>query len=658
MAASTVFGSKSEYDKAVSAAVEAARAYYETDHLVMDDATYDTLVAQILASEEAHPDWKASDLSAVAGGVSAGGDVDHIRAMLSLAKASEVGEMEAFVGRRDDTAYTVEPKLDGVALSCVYVDGSLDRIVTRGDGRTGEDVTAQLTSNTVVDGLPAQIPVGGVVDVRGECVLTEDDFAQAQKGRVEVEGKTAFVNRRNAVAGIIRSRDRVWTAHLSFRAYDVEGLDVDTGSGRMDLLETFGFRPALRAAEGGGVVTGGVGAVLDAVERIGAVRASLPFEIDGAVIKVDDIAVRDSEGATGSHPRWAVAFKYPAEERATRVVDIDITPGRTGLLVPRAVLEPVFVGGTTVSFATLHHPGEVERLDVRVGDHVMVKRAGDVIPRVEGVLVDKRDGTQTRWVAPTECPRCGADIDRGEARWRCTRGRACGAVEWLTYAAGRDALDIEGLGETVLAGLVASGRVGDLADLFTLEVGDLMSVERVGVRTAEKIVAGLEAARGAELYRWVTALGLRMTGRRMSRRLAAEFGTWEGVLSATVEALTAVEGVGEVRAATIRSELDDLADVLVRLGEAGVAPAPQEAQVQVAGGALEGERVVITGTVPGMSRSQAQQAAEMLGAKVSSSVTSKTTLVVAGDGGGSKLAKAEKLGVRVMDAAEFAALAT
>lgn len=658
------FIDRADYDAAVAAAVDAAYAYYDTDTLLMDDASYDMLVAKITATEALHPDWQTRDLSAVAAGTSAGGDVEHSEPMLSLGKAHTLDDVAAFMARfarlvgDASAAVVVEVKLDGVALAARYRAGKLVQVVTRGDGRTGEDVTTQVATGAVI-GLPLEVDETASFEVRGECYLTAEQFVEANRVRTDVDAKPAFVNRRNAVAGSIRARDRVRATPMSFGVYSLHGIDsaaTDTHTAQMSSLAELGFMPAMFLT-GSPSTCSTPDEVVDAIASIGALRSGLEFEIDGAVVKADDPKARTAAGATGSHPRWAVAFKYPAEERATKVRDIDITPGRTGVLVPRAVLEPVFVGGTTVSFATLHNPGEVARLDVRIGDTVMVKRAGDVIPRVEGVVLAARpDGTEP-WEPPSVCPRCESPIDTTQKRWRCVRGRACGAVELLTYAAGRDALDIEGFGETLARRLVDDGLVTDLADVFTLDMETLAALDRMGETSAAKLVANIDAARTKPVARWITALGLALTGRRMSRRLAQRFSTFAAFRAATVDELASVEGVGSVRAASIRAELDDIADLFDRLVDLGVDPEPEDVSPSDPDGPLSGKTVVVTGTVPGMSRNEAAEAAERLGAKVSGSVSSKTDLVVVGDGAGSKAAKAEKLGVATMTGDEFADLA-
>lgn len=666
----SIFESRDDYENAVAQVLAAAHAYYETEVLLIDDATYDTLVSQITACEEAHPDWKTVDVLSVAAGVSKGGDVDHSEAMLSLDKAHTTAEVEAFLARFAKLAgnptpeLTVEVKLDGVALAARYSNGTLVQVITRGDGRTGEDVTSQIATGKVT-GMPLTVPHTGTFEVRGECVLTSAQFETANTLRVDVDAKAAFVNRRNAVAGSVRAKDRGYALEMTFGAYSLHGLalaETATNMEQMSWLAKLGFAPAMFMAGPKGVVVGAAN-VEAAIADIGKIRASLDFEIDGAVVKANLPSDRTTAGSTGSHPRWAVAFKYPAEERTTVVLAIDITPGRTGLLVPRAVLEPVFVAGTTISFATLHNPGEVQRLDVRVGDTVLVKRAGDVIPRIEGVLLSARKADSVPWAAPDVCPRCGSGISKEQKRWRCNRGRACGAVELLTYAASRDALDIEGLGDTLANRLVEQDMVVDLAGVFRLTTQQLAAMDRMGEASASKLVAQIEAAKTRPLNRWITALGLRMTGRRMGRRLATRFGTLEAFRAATLAELAEVEGVGDIRAQSIFDEMIEIGGLIDELVGLGVSPEPATSGAEVATTVVlpfvkngVPMTVVVSGAVAGMSRNEANEAVELLGGVSSGSVSKKTSLLVAGPGSGSKSDKARELGVSVIESEVFAEL--
>lgn len=662
------FADRADFDAAVEQMAAAATAYYAGDgSILLADADYDALEARIRVTEAANPNWRSHRTGQVAAGAAVG-DVPHSAPMLSLAKATTDDEVRSWFERlvtltsNPEPIVIVEPKLDGVAIAARYVHGKRTLVLTRGGGQAGEDVTAQFDDNVI--GLPRSVDADVTFEARGECFMTAGQFAEANRLRVDVDHKPAFVNARNATAGSVRAIHREYLTPMTFAPYTLLGDEAPSNSHRaqMDWLAALGFAPA-------GTLVGldgrcsSIDDVLTAIAAIGKLRPTLDFDIDGAVAKADAEADRSAAGATGAHPRWAVAFKYPAEERTTTLLDIDITPGRTGALVPRASLEPVFVAGATVSYATLHNPEEVVRLDVRIGDTVLIKRAGDVIPRIEGVVLARRPADSVPWVAPEVCPRCGSAIDRSQKRWRCTRGRACGAPELLVYAASRDALDIEGLGEVLVRQLVDAGLALDIADLHDLTVDQLSGLERMGQVSAEKVIAGIAASRDKPLDRQLIALGIRMTGRRLCRRIARHFGTLDAVRAATVEELAEVEGIGEVRAAVIIEELTELDELLDRLVAAGIrttdehygaaAPDPDEL-------ALAGMTVVVSGAMSGplegRNRNAMNELIEANGGRSAASVSTKTTYLVTNETGTSKAKKAEELGVAVLTPEAFAAL--
>ncbi len=663
-----LFVNRSDFDAAVEHLAQAAAAYYAGDgSILMADADYDVLEARIRATESANPDWHSGRTDQVAAGTGVG-DVPHSAPMLSLAKATTELEVRSWFERLveltgdPEPIVIVEPKLDGVAIAARYVRGKRTLVLTRGGGQAGEDVSAQFEDNVV--GLPLWVDGDVSFEVRGECFMTVDQFAQANELRVETDHKPAFVNARNAAAGSIRAIHRKYLTPMTFAPYTLLGADTpnDSHIAQMSWLIDLGFVPAGKLVEINGRCQS-VDEIIAAISTIGQVRATLDFDIDGAVAKADTQADRDAAGATGAHPRWAVAFKYPAEECTTTLLDIDITPGRTGALVPRATLEPVFVGGTTVTYATLHNPEEVMRLDVRIGDTVLIKRAGDVIPRIEGVVLAKRHADAVAWISPDVCPRCGSEIDRTQKRWRCMRGRACGASELLVYAASRDALDIEGLGDVLVGQLIDAGLALDVADLYDLRVDQLAGLERMGQLSAEKVIASIAAAKAKPLDRQLIALGIRMTGRRMCRRIARHFGTLAAVRAATVDELAEVEGIGDVRAAIIIEELAELNDLLDRLVAAGIetrdehfgeaAPSPDELP-------LAGMTVVVSGAMSGPfeghNRNAMNELIEANGGRSAGSVSSKTTYLVTNEIGTSKAIKAEQLGVPVLTPEAFAEL--
>jgi len=646
---------------------EAAAAYYAGNgEQLMDDASYDRSLRLLGAAAGANG-WDEADdlLTQVAAGV-ASGDVPHSTPMLSLDNAMNDEEMAAFFGRvaklsgvdAEKLEWAIDPKLDGMALSVRYENGRLVRIITRGNGLAGEDVT-RLAKDSA--GIPKLLKEKLTIEVRGECVMTHTDFEIANERRI-ANGGSAFANPRNAVAGSLRSIHRTYKVPTTFLCY---GLVYDGAAGwkfseQMEFLAGLGFTPAHSIVTGGVAVVTGIAAATAAISHIEAERANFGVDTDGAVIKANDPVVQMRAGQGSRAPRWAIARKFPPDTRKTELYDIVVEVGRTGNLSFTARLKPVSVGGATISSATVHNPSQIAAKGLRVpkeagGPHqqVWVRRAGEVIPEVVGPVSSDTTGT-VPFPAPKVCPRCGGGLDKSGLIWRCKRGRACGMEEGLSYAVSRDCLDVEGCGPEVVAGLVAGGKLADVADLFELSMDDLLSVDRLGEKNATKILASIERARSLPLSKVFCSLGVNMTGRSMSRRLARHFGTMEALRSATKEQLCDVEGVGPERAAAIIEEMATLKPVIDRLIAAGIGLT--ENAVLAAGAPLAGQKVVVSGTVPGMSRSQAQEAVERLGGKSSGSVSSSTTLLVAGEGAGTKVAKAESLGIKVMSAEDFAAL--
>ncbi|MEN3307844.1 MAG: ligase [Micromonosporaceae bacterium] len=671
------YGSAAAYRSAIGAVRSAAAAYYSGPDLAMDDAIYDGMMARIAATEAAHPGWKADDspTGTIAAGAGVVGDVEHSTPMLSLdnvfgedALRKWATRLERLLGRPAG-GFTVEPKIDGLAIAARYVDGRLALVATRGDGRAGEDVTGQARRAA---GLPARLREPLTVEVRGEVFMTDADFTEANAMRTG-QGEPAFAHPRSAAAGTLRAENRAYAAPLSFLAYAAHGLDGGAGepvphSAAMARLERLGVASTAGSAAGMPLCAT-IDEVITAVEALHGGRGALGFGVDGAVIKADQPADRERAGFSSRAPRWGIAYKFPADTRTTRLLRIDVQVGRTGVITPVAVLEPVVVSGVTVTSATLHNFDDLVRRNVRAGDTVFVRRAGDVIPEVTGAKLDDRPAGAVAFEPPASCPRCGGDIDRSQKRWRCTRGRACGAHEALSYYAARDCMDIEGLGDKLIDTVVAAGLVTDPADLYDLDVATLAAFERMGEVSAGKLVANIQASKAQPLSRVLTGLGLRMTGRSMSRRLARHFGTMPALLDAGVEDLQRVEGVGPERAVTIAAELVELAPVIGKLVERGVTmtepgggatpPAPDDPAAPL----LPLQKpdgtpmtVVVTGAVPGLTRNEGNEAVETLGGKSAGSVSRRTDLVVVGDGAGTKADKAAELGIRVMPADEFAAL--
>ncbi|MEV6405400.1 NAD-dependent DNA ligase LigA [Streptomyces bobili] len=678
------------YAQAVEDAVQASAAYYTGGTSVLDDDAYDRLVRGIAAWEAAHPEQVLPDspTGKVAGGA-VEGDVPHTVAMLSLDNVFSPEEFTAWaasLARRvghEAERYSVEPKLDGLAIAARYTRGRLTRLITRGDGTAGEDVTHAAGT---VDGLPERLTEPVTVEVRGEVLMTTAQFEHANEVRT-AHGGQPFANPRNAAAGTLRAKDRAYTVPMTFFGYGLLPL-ADTEA---DLAAALGEAAhsdlMARAAVLGvnttattavpGVTADTVEAVLARVREIGALRPELPFGIDGIVVKADLAADQQAAGSGTRAPRWAIAYKLPAVEKITRLLEVEWNVGRTGIIAPRAVLAPVEIDGSTITYATLHNPADITRRDLRLGDHVMVHRAGDVIPRVEAPVAHLRTGEEQPIVFPAVCPRCGSAIDTGEQRWRCENGRNCHLVASLSYAAGRDQLDIEGLGQTRVVQLVEAGLVADLADLFTLTREQLLGLDRMGETSTDNLLAALATAKGRPLARVLCALGVRGTGRSMSRRIARHFATMDHLRAADAEAIQRVDGIGTEKAPSIVAELAELAPLIDKLVAAGVnmtepgatppaAPAADEddgtteSAAAPGGGPLAGMTVVVTGAMTGplekLSRNEMNELVERAGGRSSSSVSKKTSLVVAGEGAGSKRAKAETLGVRLATPDEFAVL--
>lgn len=679
MASPAALASPDAYADAVSTAVRAAAAYYADGATPLGDDEYDALVRAIEAYEREHPQEVLPDspTGKVAGGAVVG-DVPHSVPMLSLDNVFSAEELAAWAEGlerrlgRPVAGWCVEPKLDGLAIAARYRAGRLTRVLTRGDGLAGEDITHAADA---VLGLPARLAEPLDIELRGEVLLTQEQFDHANAVRTE-HGATPFAHPRSGAAGTLRAKDRPYRVELTFFAYGAIGLP---GLGHGDLLDRLADlganTAATTAAHPQRCAT--IAEVGQRVDEIAALRAALPFGIDGVVVKADSAADQEQAGSGSRAPRWAVARKLQAQHKVTRLLGVEWNVGRTGIIAPRAVLEPVVIDGVTVTYATLHNPADIERRGLMIGDQVFVYRAGDVIPRVEAPLVDQRTGAEQAIAFPEACPRCGDAIDTSEQRWRCVRGRGCQAVASIVYAAGRDQLDVEGLGGTRAVQLVEAGLVGDLADLFTLTKEQLLTLERMGDTSADNLLAAIETARTQPLNRVFCALGIRGTGRTMSRRLAAHFGSMAAIRAADAEALAGVDGIGAEKATVIVAELAEVAALLDRLAALGVGTAvtvptapvasatgASDAGTQAASGApagpLAGESVVVTGAMTGplaeLSRNAVNELIERAGGKASSSVSKRTTLLVAGEKAGSKRAKAEELGIRILTPEEFAAL--
>jgi DNA ligase (NAD+) len=634
--------------------------YHVLDDPRISDAEYDRLFRELREIEVQHPEWVTPDSPTQrVGGQPASGlaQVEHPVAMLSLDNVTTAEEAEAFdarirrlLGTEEPIAYTAEPKYDGVAVELTYVDGQLEVGSTRGDGRVGEDVTHSLRT---VRSIPMRLQPGApdVLDVRGEVFMATEGFRELNGRRLE-EGLEPFANPRNATAGTLRQLDPRLAAErpLDIFVYGVgrgeEALDVRSHGELVERLRALGLKANARLAR-----SVGPEGVIEFHRTLEAERDSLPYEVDGTVIKVDDLALRRQLGELGRSPRWAVAFKFPPRQETTRVREIRAYVGRTGTLTPVAQLEPVPLGGVTVSNASLFNQDEVDKLDVRSGDTVLVERAGDVIPRIVKVIRDRRPSGTQRYRLPEVCPACGAKTLRieGETALRCPN-LACPAQvkERLRYFASRGALDIDGLGSKLVDQLVDKGLVRRPSDLFDLEVETLAALERMGETSAENLRAAIERARSTTLPRFLFALGIRHVGAHVAGVLAARFGDLDPILDAPVEQLEAIDEIGPTIARTVhdylreRSNVEEIERLRQRIRWEAVEPSgPTLAH-------LAGKTFVITGTLAA-PRAEIKQRIEARGGKVTGSVSSRTDYLVAGQKSGSKRAKAEELGVEILD---------
>lgn len=643
--------------------------YYVLDDPTVSDAEFDLLMRELAALEAEHADLRTPDSPTQRAGYAPAAtfaEVTHDVRMWSLDNAFDRDELQAWADRiaklvDGPIRFVGEPKLDGLAMSLLYVDGRLVRGATRGDGTTGEDVTANV--RTIAD-VPPRLhgpDLPARMEVRGEVFMRIDAFEALNRRQDEAEERR-FANPRNAAAGSLRQKDpRVTAARsLSFFAYQVEvtdGAQPDSSHrSTLDRLRDWGLpvNPEIEALAD-------IDAVAAFCARMEAQRHSLGYEIDGAVVKVDDLAQRVEMGHTSRAPRWAIAYKFPPEEKTTRLLDIMVSIGRTGRATPFAVMEPVFVGGSTVAMATLHNQDEVARKDVRPGDTVIVRKAGDVIPEVVGAVAAKRPKRTRPWVFPSDCPSCGGPLVRldGEADAHCVNVD-CPAqrVARIVYFAGRAAMDIEGLGEERVRQFVDAGLLRDPADVYALTVEALLPLERMAQKSAENLVAAIAASKGRGLARVCIGLGIRHFGPAAAQAAARTFGDLDRLQAASVEELTAVEGIGPVIAQSVAAFFATTHNhhVLDKLRAAGVDLTAPVAASAATDGPLVGCTLVLTGGLTAFTRDAAQAEIEARGGKVTGSVSKKTSFVVAGADPGSKLTKAEQLGVRVLDEAGFVRL--
>ena len=663
--------------------------YYVLDAPEIADAAFDGLVRELTALEAAHPELVTPDspTQRVGGRVAAGFDsVTHAEPMLSLDNAFSEDELRAFdervrrglagtVADGEPPGYVAELKIDGVSIALTYSGGTLQRAATRGDGTTGEDVTFNIRTIRALP-LTLKIPderVAEPIEVRGEIYFPKSAFERLNQARAEVE-ETLFANARNAAAGTLRTLDPQAVSKRGLRAFTYQLVAAEAPLSHAETLRT--LRAWGLPVESHWQACPTIDDVVAFCQKWGTTRRDLDFETDGVVVKVDSIERRRALGTTSKFPRWAIAFKFPAEQRTTRLNRIAVNVGRTGAVTPFAILEPVLVAGSTIAMATLHNEDDIARKDIREGDWVVVEKAGDVIPRVVGPVLEKRPADSQPWVMPTICPLCDSQLHRaeGEAVWRC-ENTSCPArlQRGLEHFAGRGAMNIEGLGESLIAQLIRDQLVRDYAGIYDLTAETIAGLtssstrsdgavieRRVGEKNARKVVEQIERSRQVDLWRVIYGLGIRHVGERGAQVLARALGSMDAIATVSVEALQQVPEIGPVLAASIREWFDEPRnrELIARLGTAGVRMEvpPEERAALAVPGPLTGRTYVLTGTLSSMTREEATAALEALGGKVAGSVSKKTTAVVVGADAGSKADKAAALGVPTLDEAAFQAL--
>ena len=641
--------------------------YYVLDAPEITDAEYDRMMVRLREIEAEYPDRVPADSPTQRVGGRASSqftEVRHLEPLLSLGNVFSAEELRAFDERvkgglpeGSRVEYVMEPKIDGLACSLIYENGRLVRAATRGDGTVGENVTANvrtIRSIPLVLKAPDGETLPELLDVRGEVYMPRHAFMQLNEQRAE-RGESEFANPRNAAAGSLRQLDPQVTASrsLSFFAYYLVGEGArEKHSESLAALARYGFK----VSENYKVVEN-IDAAIKYIADFNELRQGLAYDTDGAVIKVNDVYQQRILGATGKDPRWATAYKYPPEQAETTLEDIDWRVGRTGVLTPTAVLTPVKLSGSVVSRATLHNEDFIRSKDIRIGDRVLINKAGEIIPEVLRVVTEKRTGAEKEVEIPTKCPDCGWSVERkgAEAAIRCTNPH-CPALgrEGLIHFVSREAMNIEGCGPSVINALLDAGLVRDAADLYSLKKEDVLKLERMGERSADKLLAAIAASKANELDKLLFALGIRHVGAKVARTLAVEFGSMEALLTAEADQLAAIRDIGAVIAESVVTWLSvpTNRDLLERLEAAGLtmtftAPASSEDNP------FFGKTLVFTGTMPTLGRAEAKTMAQDVGAKVSGSVSKKTDYVIAGAEAGSKLEKAQALGVTVLDEAEF-----
>ncbi len=661
--------------------------YYVLDEPVISDAEYDALMRELRALEAAHPELVTPDSPTQRVGAPPGeqfAKVQHVVPMLSLANASDEAEVRAWyervvrlLGNDARVAFVVEPKIDGLAVTLIYRDGILVRGATRGDGETGEDVTANLRTIPGIplrlgtfasnpegqtNGAPVQAVIPTLIEVRGEVYMRIADFLRLNE-QLAASGEKVAANPRNAAAGSLRQKDPAITARrpLRFFAYgigQIEGVQVQTQWETLNLLRTLGF-PVNRDARRFERLDDALAYCREWMTR----RDELEYEVDGVVIKIDSFAQQAQLGVVGRDPRWAIAFKFPAREAVSRLIDIVVNVGRTGVITPNAVIEPVNIGGVTVRNASLHNADYIAERDIRIGDYVIVKRAGDVIPYIVGPIVARRDGSERPWQMPATCPACGTPLERaeGEVAYRCPNFGICPAqiTRRIEHFVSRGAMDIAGIGEKQVQLFVERGWVQDVADLYTLTPDHFVNVEGYGPKRVANLLSAIADSKNRPLHRLIVGLGIRYVGEVVAQILADHFGSLDALAAASADEIDALEGIGPAIAASVAAYFarPESKALIAKLKRAGVRTEAQGTARASRGNALAGKTFVITGTLPSMSREEASALITAHGGKVSGSVSKKTDyLVIGAEPGGTKFAKAQELGIPMIDEAGLLAL--
>ena len=638
-----------------------ANKYYNEDEPEISDFEYDMLMMELKNIEKEHPELITSDSPTQV--IVATGKVDthfaevkHEVPLQSLQDVFNIEDVTEFVNRIERTVekpeYVVEAKIDGLSVSLEYVDGKFVRGATRGDGLVGEDVTLNLMT---IKNIPKKLTENVTVTVRGEVFLPRENFEKINEER-EILGEKLFANPRNAASGSLRQLDPNITAQRNldifiFNMQKIEGKEVTSHYESLQYLRKLGFNVSPYTT-----MCNNKEEIIEEINRIGNERGDIPFDIDGAVIKVDSLIQREEIGTTTKTPKWAVAYKYPPEKKETILEDIVIQVGRTGALTPVAILKPVKVAGSVISKTTLHNEDFIKDKDIKIGDSVLIQKAGDVIPEVVEVLKEKRTGNEKAFEMPKVCPVCGSETIRedGEAVTRCT-GIECPAMLFrsLVHFASRDAMNIEGLGPAVVEQLLDAKLVSNIADIYTLTVEDILTLERTGEKSANNLINAINKSKENSLDKLINAFGIRHIGLKTAKILTKHFNNIEEMQNATIEDYNNIYEIGEIMAQSLVKffESEQTKDLINRLKEAGVNT--ESEKQDIVDNRFEGKTFVLTGTLPTLNRNEATEIIEKFGGKASSSVSKKTDYVLAGEEAGSKLTKAESLGIQIITEEEF-----